>query len=372
MSSTSFRKPESRLPFGYPGLAGVAVGIAAVAALLLAQPAEQAAPPDPAAPVQPVAVAAPAPEPELRPRAAPPLRLARSERPRARPPKLVPAVAARAPLVTASTRSVPWLTAAPRRANLPEMRLAELTTARARMMDAASPPRRPAIAAAVAPDAPRPMHRPRTEPRVALPIADLPELARPRRRPDEPAVVVASLAPADAAIAGLAAAVPAPPARPAALQAPAPRAPAPQSVAVRPAPKVVRPAPAPVRAAPVVVERRSAPAPVRVAPVVVERRSAPAPVRQKTVRRAPAPQTPSAALAGAAATERVGLTRGRVSLIGVFGAASDRHALLLLPNGHVERVRPGDRIQGVQVAAIGDDSVRLRRGGRDTLLRLPN
>jgi hypothetical protein len=200
------------------------------------------------------------------------------------------------------------------------------------------------------------MHRPRTEPRAALPVADLPELGRPRRRPDEPAVVVASLAPANAAIAGLAAAVPTPPARPAALQAPASRAPAPKPVAARPAPKVSTPTPAPVR----------------VAPVAVKPRSAPAPVRQKVVRRAPAPQTPSAALAGAAATERVGLARGRVSLIGVFGAASDRHALLLLPNGDVERVRPGDRVQGVQVAAIGDDSVRLRRGGRDTLLRLPD
>jgi type IV pilus biogenesis protein PilP len=358
MSSTSFRKPESRLLFSYPGLAGVAVGIAAVAAFLLAQPAEQAAPPAvPAASVQAGAAAAPAPEPELRPRAAPPLRLAQSERPRARPLALVPAVAARAPLVTASTRSVPWLTAAPSRANLPEMRLAELTTARARMVDAASPPRRPAAtsSAAAALEAPRPMRRPRTEPRAALPIADLPELGRPRRRPDEPAVVVASLAPANASIAGLAAPVATPPARPAAIRAPAARAPAPKPVAAAPAPKVVSPAPAPVR----------------VTPVVVERRTAPAPVRQQVVRRALAPQTPSAALAGAAATERVGLARGRVSLIGVFGAASGRHALLLLPNGNVERVQAGDRIQGVQVASIGDDSVRLRRGGRDTLLRLP-
>ena len=115
-----------------------------------------------------------------------------------------------------------------------------------------------------------------------------------------------------------------------------------------------------------------APAPVRAAPVVVERKSAPRRSGSRSSAARPRRKTPSAALAGAAATERVGLTRGRVSLIGVFGDASDRHALLLLPNGNVESVRPGDRVQGVQVAAIGGDSVRLRRGGRDTLLRLPD
>ena len=152
----------------------------------------------------------------------------------------MPAVAARAPLVTASTRSVPWPTTAPRRANLPEMRLAELTTARARMIDAASPPRRPEIGDARSRRRAAPRARcavPGPSPPAALPIADLPELGRPRRRPDAPAVVVASLAPANAAIAGLAAAVPMPKARPAALHAPAARAPAPKPVAARPPPR---------------------------------------------------------------------------------------------------------------------------------------
>jgi hypothetical protein len=67
-----------------------------------------------------------------------------------------------------------------------------------------------------------------------------------------------------------------------------------------------------------------------------------------------------------------GFSRGNMSLIGVFGSASERRALVRLPNGRVERVGPGDRIQGVQVAAVGADSVRLTRGGRETLLRLPD
>ena len=43
-----------------------------------------------------------------------------------------------------------------------------------------------------------------------------------------------------------------------------------------------------------------------------------------------------------------------------------------LPNGNIERVKAGDRVQGVQVAAINANSVRLTGRGKDTLLRLPD
>ena len=56
----------------------------------------------------------------------------------------------------------------------------------------------------------------------------------------------------------------------------------------------------------------------------------------------------------------------------MFSGEDGRHALLLLPDGSIERVRPGDRIRGAQVAAIDTDSVRLSGRGRDTLLRLPD
>jgi hypothetical protein len=73
-----------------------------------------------------------------------------------------------------------------------------------------------------------------------------------------------------------------------------------------------------------------------------------------------------------AATQRVGLSRGNVSLVGVFAGADGRHALLRLPNGKIERVKAGDRVQGVQIAAINADSVRVTGRGKDTLLRLPD
>ena len=57
----------------------------------------------------------------------------------------------------------------------------------------------------------------------------------------------------------------------------------------------------------------------------------------------------------------------------MFGGEGGRHALLLMPDGSIERVRPGDRVmRNAQVAAIDGESVRLSGSGRDTLLRLPD
>jgi type IV pilus biogenesis protein PilP len=68
----------------------------------------------------------------------------------------------------------------------------------------------------------------------------------------------------------------------------------------------------------------------------------------------------------------VGLSRRSVSLIGVFGAEKDRYAMVRLPNGRMQRVRPGDQVQGARVAAIGQNSVQLTSSGRTTTLGMPN
>ncbi len=105
---------------------------------------------------------------------------------------------------------------------------------------------------------------------------------------------------------------------------------------------------------------RAAPAPARVALAPQATRKQAAPAAQRTAARRPA-------------TEREGLSRGSVSLIGVFGGEGGRHALLLMPDGSIERVRPGDRVmRNARVAAIDGESVRLSGSGRDTLLRLPD
>jgi type IV pilus biogenesis protein PilP len=99
-------------------------------------------------------------------------------------------------------------------------------------------------------------------------------------------------------------------------------------------------------------------------------------VRETEVRKAQTkatkPARASTTVASAKATQRVGLSRRDVSLIGVFGGEGERRALLRLPNGKIQRVSAGDRVQGVQVAAVGADSVQLRGRGRDTVLRLPD
>ena len=402
-----------RLPM--PRRRALSLGGGAVAAALVALALWPDAPaPVPAvAPIPALAVTAPPPaaapvHSDLRPRPAPALRIARAEPPPARPKP------AEAPRVTVATRSVPLTLIAARRDAPAELRLAELTTARARMIDAAmaAPLRRPVAApdAAMSPVpevAPtgaaivgtKPMPRPgaRDARAEAKPVvkatptaAAAAGLPRPRPRPAEPVVVasltpaavvpaalaatlvprarpvaeqaapakakpaaepavVASLAPAETVPAALAASLP--PARPAAAPA-KPKAVA-AKPAAKPAPKVVAPRPV-VTAAPKVVAVRQAPQPVRqtAAPQrqKVVARKPPAPVKVASAK--PATARTSSAAAGFASMAG-GSGRGNVSLIGVFGSADGRHALVRLPSGSIEKVRAGDRIQGVQVAAVG-------------------
>lgn len=110
-----------------------------------------------------------------------------------------------------------------------------------------------------------------------------------------------------------------------------------------------------------------APAPVRTVAKVQPARVQPAKVQVAKVQ----PAKPQRV--AAQPTRRQPAVRGNaVSLVGIFGGADGRHALIQLPNGDTERVRAGDEIQGVQVTAIAADGVRLNSRGRETVLRLPD
>ena len=150
-------------------------------------------------------------------------------------------------------------------------------------------------------------------------------------------------------------------------------APVRQAAPATAAPKVVTPAPvrkAVVQPAPAPVQKlTAAPAPV-VRKVTVQ--PAPTPVRKTVAAKSIAAKPVAVAALPKPATERIGLSRGNVALLGVFGGADGRTALLRLPNGKVQKVSAGDRVQGMQVAAIGSDSVRVTGRGRDTLLKLPD
>ncbi len=195
----------------------------------------------------------------------------------------------------------------------------------------------------------------RPMPRVAAaPDADLPEAALVAREQAE--AVQAERPPL-----ATAALVPASPPEPRRIAPSAAKTASPRPIAVRAAvlaASAVPPAKAVAKPAPQAV------AVVKPAPVAVAKAApAPEPVR---VAKAPAPTT------SRAASEKVGLSRNSVSLIGVFGTSKERYALLRLPNGSVKRVGAGDSVQGVRVAAVSGDAVRLSQGQRDTILRMPD
>ncbi|PCH93888.1 MAG: hypothetical protein COB84_08455, partial [Rhodobacteraceae bacterium] len=80
---------------------------------------------------------------------------------------------------------------------------------------------------------------------------------------------------------------------------------------------------------------------------------------------------PSAVNVQKQATERSTFSKKRLSLVGVYGKASNRRALVRLPSGRYVKVKTGQRVSGWKVSAIGESSVRMRKGSRDQVLRMP-
>jgi hypothetical protein len=84
-----------------------------------------------------------------------------------------------------------------------------------------------------------------------------------------------------------------------------------------------------------------------------------------------APRIPSSASVARQATVDNALNLRELNLIGVYGTASDRRALVRLPNGRFVKVEIGDRVDGGQVADIGDRDLRYVKGGRSIVLSMP-
>lgn len=83
------------------------------------------------------------------------------------------------------------------------------------------------------------------------------------------------------------------------------------------------------------------------------------------------PKLPTPTSVAQRATVKDALRLNRVNLIGVFGTASQRRALVRLPSGKLVRVKIGDRVDGGRVAAIGDQELRYVKGGRNVVLTMP-
>lgn len=84
------------------------------------------------------------------------------------------------------------------------------------------------------------------------------------------------------------------------------------------------------------------------------------------------PQIPSSASVARQATIEDALNLRRVNLIGVYGTASDRRALVRLPSGRYIKVKVGDSVDGGQVAAISDGELRYVKRGRNVTLKVPS
>jgi hypothetical protein len=83
------------------------------------------------------------------------------------------------------------------------------------------------------------------------------------------------------------------------------------------------------------------------------------------------PTGPVSSSVARAATDNNAIALGRVSLVGVFGSASNRRALVRMPNGRFKKVSVGDSFDGGRVAAISASSLRYTKSGRTVTLDMP-
>lgn len=85
-----------------------------------------------------------------------------------------------------------------------------------------------------------------------------------------------------------------------------------------------------------------------------------------------APSIPTTASVARQATIPNAINLRRVNLIGVYGSATDRRALVRLPSGRYVKVKVGDRVDGGRVRAIGDGQLVYVKSGRDVTLTVPS
>jgi hypothetical protein len=84
------------------------------------------------------------------------------------------------------------------------------------------------------------------------------------------------------------------------------------------------------------------------------------------------PKIPSSASVARQATLDNAINLRRINLIGVYGTAANRRALVRLPSGRYQKVKVGDRLDGGRIVAIGDSELRYQKSGRNTTLKIPS
>ena len=81
---------------------------------------------------------------------------------------------------------------------------------------------------------------------------------------------------------------------------------------------------------------------------------------------------PSNATVGNRATEEDAISLRGINLIGIYGEAGDRRALVRLQSGRYTKIEVGDRLNGGRVSAIDSDRVLYVRNGQTVVLRMPS
>lgn len=84
-----------------------------------------------------------------------------------------------------------------------------------------------------------------------------------------------------------------------------------------------------------------------------------------------APNIPTSANVAKQATVARALNLGRVALIGVYGTANNRQALVREPGGRMVRVKVGDRFDGGRVTAITASELRYQKGSAVQAIAMP-
>lgn len=83
-----------------------------------------------------------------------------------------------------------------------------------------------------------------------------------------------------------------------------------------------------------------------------------------------APNIPTTATVAKQATIKNAINLREISLIGIYGSSANRRALVRMPNGRYVKLKIGDRLDGGQVAAIGDSELSYIKRGKTIVLKI--
>lgn len=83
-----------------------------------------------------------------------------------------------------------------------------------------------------------------------------------------------------------------------------------------------------------------------------------------------APKIPTRASVAKQATIKNAINLRKVSLIGIYGSASARRALVRLPSGRYVKVKPGSRLDGGKVVSISATKLVYKKGSRSLTLQV--